>query len=131
MGPGVYDVDRADGITKTKVTTTVNMSSSPGRDVSFNRKQGSDVSPGQYDDRNYEFGSKSKGFTIGERREQRTETTLGPGAYDVDKADAVTKTKTMTTVRMGASSSPGQIETTTNKATTILAQQQHGSFTNV
>ena len=85
MGPGSYEPDRADNLTKTKVTTTVRMdNSSPSRGT-FGR-QGDDVGPGQYDDRNYEFGSKSKGFTIGEKRETRTMETMGPGSYDVDRA---------------------------------------------
>ena len=71
MGPGAYDAGRADAVTKTKTTTTINMGSSPARPASFAKIGGVDVAPGQYDDRNYEFGSKATGFTIGEKRETR------------------------------------------------------------
>ena len=104
MGPGAYDPDRADAVTKTR-TTTINMGSSPARG-SFIR-QGNDsanVGPGQYDDRNYEFGSKTKSFTIGEKRETHTVETMGPGSYDPDRAESLTKTKVTTTVRMDNSS---------------------------
>ena len=83
MGPGSYSPERADALTKTRtVTTTVNMSStSPGRN-SFARKADIDVAPGQYD-AGKSFGSDAKGFIIGERREQRIESTIGPGSYDI------------------------------------------------
>ena len=104
MGPGTYDPDRADGMTRTKVTSTVNMgSSSPARGT-FNRQGEPNVGPGQYDDRNYEFGSSSKGFIIGEKREQRTVESMGPGAYNPDRADGMTKTKVTSTVNMSSSS---------------------------
>jgi len=83
IGPGTYEADRADGITKTKVTTTVNMSSSAARPASMAKTGGSNVAPGQYDDRSHEFGSNAKGFTIGEKRETRVESTVGPGSYEV------------------------------------------------
>ena len=43
------------------------------------------VAPGQYDDRSYQIGSDSKGFTIGEKREFKVEESLGPGQYDIEK----------------------------------------------
>lgn len=67
-------------ITKTK-TTTYDMGSSPGRQEASRRAEGAEVGPGAYDN-NYKWGNDSKGFTIGERRETRTETTMGPGDYD-------------------------------------------------
>ena len=57
MGPGAYDPDRADAITKTKTTTAVNMGASPDRGSFMNRQSDANIGPGQYDDRNYEFGS--------------------------------------------------------------------------
>ena len=107
MGPGAYDPDKADHLTKTKVSTTVNMGASPDRGSYMNRKGDAEIGPGQYDDRNYEFGSKSKGFIIGEKREQRTVETMGPGAYDPSRADAMTKTKTTTTVNMSSAPARG------------------------
>lgn len=90
-------------MTKTRMTTAVNMDSSPARG-SFIRQGDSSVGPGQYDDRNYEFGSNTKSFTIGEKRTERVVESMGPGSYDPDLADNLTKTKVTTTVRMDNSS---------------------------
>ncbi len=85
---------RGQNVIKSKTTTTVNMSNSPGRSNTFARANDSNTSPGQYEDRSYKFGSNSKGFTIGEKRETRIESTAGPGSYDVDRATNLTKHKT-------------------------------------
>ena len=74
VGPGQYDLERADVLTKTKIAN-VNMGSSPARAV---RKNDTDVSPGQYEV-GKAFGSEAKSFRIGEKREQKIETTVGPG----------------------------------------------------
>jgi len=96
-------------MTKTKTTTTINMSSSPGRPSTFAMNTDVNVSPGQYDDRNYQFGSNAKGFTIGEKRETKVSDGIGPGAYNPERAESMTKTKTTTTINM--SSSPGRPST--------------------
>ena len=82
MGPGAYNPERAEAMTKTKTSTTVNMSSSPGRPSTFANSNGYDVAPGQYEDRSYQFGNNAKGFTIGEKRETRVTDSLGPGSYN-------------------------------------------------
>ena len=65
-----------------------------------------DVAPGDYDDHTYEMGHESKGFTIGEKRQEWiVETSMGPGAYDPSKADHLTMT-TVKGIRMD--SSPGR-----------------------
>ncbi len=46
MGPGYYNAERGDSQTKSKVTTTVNMGSSPPRNNTFARASGYDVAPG-------------------------------------------------------------------------------------
>ena len=92
MGPGSYDPDLADGQTKPK-TPNINMGSSPSRPQSFAKSGDVDVAPGQYDD-GRRFNSDVKGFKIAEKREQRQVETMGPGAYDPDKADGQTKPKT-------------------------------------
>ena len=101
MGPGTYDPDRADGQTKPKMPN-INMGSSPSRG-SFIKKDEANLGPGQYDDRNYEFGQQTKSFTIGEKRTERVVETMGPGTYDPDRADGVTKTKTTATINMASS----------------------------
>ena len=61
------------------------MGSTPSRPESF-AKGGVNVAPGQYDD-GREFGKDVKSFTIPEKRETRIPETMGPGAYDPDRAD--------------------------------------------
>ena len=50
------------------------------------------------------FNSNVKGFKIAEKRETRTIETMGPGAYDPDAADRLTKPK-MPNITMGATPS--------------------------
>jgi hypothetical protein len=83
--------------------TNINMGSSPSRPMSFARGGDVNVAPGQYDD-GQRFNSNVKSFKIGEKREERMTRTLGPGAYDHEKSDAVTKSK-MPNVTMGGSPS--------------------------
>ena len=68
MGPGAYDHEKADAVTKTKIVN-INMGSSPSRPTSFARKD-VDVAPGQYDD-GIRFNSNVKSFKIGEKREEK------------------------------------------------------------
>ena len=105
MGPGAYDPDRADGQTKPK-TPNINLGSSPSRPQSFAKSGDVDVAPGQYDD-GRRFNSDVKGFKIAEKREQRQVETMGPGAYDPDRADGQTKPKTPN-INLGSSPSRPQ-----------------------
>ena len=50
------------------------------------------AAPGQYDD-GVRFNTGVKSFTIGEKREQRIPVTAGPGEYQHEKAENLTKTK--------------------------------------
>jgi len=102
LGPGAYSPERADAMTKSKIVN-FNMGSSPSRPMSFARGGDVDVAPGQYDD-GQRFNSNAKSFKIGEKREERITKTLGPGEYDHEKADAMTKTK-LVNVNMGSSPS--------------------------
>ena len=102
MGPGAYDPEKADAITKSK-TPNINMGSSPSRPKSFAKEGDIDVAPGQYDD-GKRWNSNVKSMTIGQKRETRAERTAGPGEYDHEKADAVTKSK-MPNITMGSSPS--------------------------
>jgi len=105
MGPGAYSPERADAVTKTK-TVNINMGSSPSRPSTFARGGDVNVAPGQYDD-GKNFGSDTKSFRIGEKRETRIQETMGPGSYNPERAEAMTKTK-ITTVNMASSPSrPG------------------------
>ena len=63
------------------------MGSSPARPE---RKQDTDVAPGQYDD-GIRFNSNVKSFKIGEKRAEKVKEGMGPGAYDPDRADTITK----------------------------------------
>jgi len=62
------------------------MGSSPSRPASFAKPGDNDVAPGQYDD-GKRFGDDAKTFTIPEKREHRIPETMGPGAYDPDRAN--------------------------------------------
>ena len=58
------------------------------------------MAPGQYDHEK-KFGSETKSFRIGEKREKPIEKTAGPGEYETNKADGVTKPK-MPNINMGS-----------------------------
>ena len=103
MGPGQYDPDRVDGVTKPKIAN-INLGSSPSRG-SFIRKDEANLGPGQYDDGSKEFGRETKTFTIGEKRTERMVETMGPGQYQPERADALTKSKVKT---VNISSSPAR-----------------------
>ena len=61
------------------------------------------VGPGQYDD-GIRFNSNVKSFTIGEKRAEKVVESMGPGTYNPDVADGVTKPK-VPNVNMGSSPS--------------------------
>ena len=62
------------------------MGSSPSRPGTFAKQEDYSVAPGQYDD-GKRFNSNVKSFTIGEKRETKITQSMGPGSYDVDRAD--------------------------------------------
>ena len=97
MGPGNYDIERGDAVTRVR-TTHITMGTSPTR-RSINRDENTGVGPGQYDD-GKGFGMDTKTFTIGEKRVEKTIETMGPGAYSPERADDLTKTK-MVNIHMG------------------------------
>ena len=100
MGPGAYEPDRADGVTKPKMPN-INMGGSPARPVSFAKGGDVDVAPGQYDD-GKRFNDNVKSFKIGEKRPEKPREGMGPGAYEPDRADTLTKTK-IANIDMGGS----------------------------
>ena len=102
LGPGEYDYEKSDAMTKPKLVN-VNMGSSPSRPASFARGGDANVAPGQYDD-GQRFNSNVKAFKIGEKRPERTIEGLGPGTYSPERADAMTKCKTVN-VNMGSTPS--------------------------
>ena len=85
MGPGSYNPDLADKQTKPKMKN-VDLGKSPSRPASFAKGGDVNVAPGQY---NHErsFGQDVKSHKIRERRPERQQEGMGPGAYDPDKAD--------------------------------------------
>ena len=64
MGPGTYEPQRADALTKSKIVN-IDMGKSPSRPVA--NSGDIDVAPGQYDD-GVRWNSNSKSFTIGQKR---------------------------------------------------------------
>ena len=57
-----------------------------------NSNQDNIMGPGSYEVGN-SFGSNSKGFTIGVKRQSRQEHSPGPGEYEVERSDSQTKTR--------------------------------------
>ena len=70
MGPGAYDPEKADTMTRPK-SPTVNLGSSPSRPETLAKDpEGRHLAPGTYDDNSYKFGKNVKpSFKIGERRD--------------------------------------------------------------
>ena len=50
------------------------------------------VAPGQYDD-GQRFNSNVKSFKIGEKRQEKPREGMGPGAYEPERSEALTKPK--------------------------------------
>ena len=92
-GPGEYNHERAENLTKTR-THNIDMGKSPSRPSTL-AVAGHEhaAAPGQYDD-GIRFNSGIKPFTIGEKREKPIPKTAGPGEYNHEKAEALTKTRT-------------------------------------
>ena len=83
------------------------MGSSPSRGEIVS-KYLTTVGPGAY---TYQksFGEETTSVKIGERQKEKiVESTAGPGDYDADRVDAVTKTK-MVNIHMGSSPSRAEI----------------------
>ena len=59
------------------------------------------VAPGQYDD-GMRFNSNVKSFKIGEKRPEKPSEGMGPGAYEIEIAENLTKTRTVN-INMGGS----------------------------
>ena len=105
VGPGYYDIQKGDAITRVR-TTNINMGTAKSRAPLVTTT--TDTGPGQYNE-SKQFGSDVKSFKIGQRLDDKiVETTAGPGDYDADRADAVTKTKNAN-VTMGTSPSRAPI----------------------
>ena len=72
-------------MTKSK-TPNINLGSSPSRPGTFAKSGDIDVAPGQYN-ADKQFGMDAKSFRIGVKRPEKQRESMGPGAYDPDKAD--------------------------------------------
>ena len=93
MGPGEYNAERADSLTKAKAPN-IDLGKSPSRPTTFAR-DGTEfhTAPGQYDD-GKRWNTGVKGFKIGEKREKPIKKTAGPGEYSPERAETLTKAKT-------------------------------------
>ena len=82
----------AEKLTKAKAPS-IDLGKSPSRPVS-NAVAGSEFqgAPGQYDD-GIRFNSGVKPFTIAQKREKAIPRTAGPGEYDHERADSMTKVR--------------------------------------
>ena len=82
-GPGTYDLDRAEKVTKCRTKSAlIGKTSRPNNFRKDN--EGSGLGPGTYRgaETNKQFGSDTKKMTIGAKREKRIEPTAGPGEYN-------------------------------------------------
>ena len=104
-GPGTYDPTLAEKLTKAKMPN-IDMGASPARPHSFAKGGDIDVAPGQYDD-GKRFNSGVKGFKIGEKRDSPIRETAGPGTYNPDIAERLTKNK-VANIDMGSSAARPQ-----------------------
>ena len=102
MGPGAYDPDKADRMTKPKIKN-IDLGKSASRPKSFAKPEDVSVAPGQY---NHErpFGADVKSHKIREKRPEKQREGMGPGAYNPEKADGQIKAK-MPNINMGSSPS--------------------------
>ncbi len=98
-GPGHYDAERSLSVTKERVRSQA-FSKTMARPKTL-AIENNDAAPGQYDD-GKRFNSDVKSFRIGEKREEKIVKTMGPGAYDHERADSLTKSK-MPNINMGGS----------------------------
>ena len=64
-----------------------------GRKSVIASQEDSSQGPGSYDVKGYSFGSNTKSFTIGKKRESRAEHSPGPGDYEVSRSDSQTKSR--------------------------------------
>ena len=106
MGPGAYSPERAETITKTRMAN-VTMGSSPSR-ATFVQKD-SAIGPGHYN----EVKQTTKSFIIGEKRPEKIQSSMGPGAYSPERAETITKTRNAN-VNFGSSPSRQPIHHRTN-----------------
>ena len=114
VGPGAYDTDSAINITRVRVTNIDMGKSKIGRG-NFLKTSENKVGPGQYDEIE-KFGKDVKSFKIGERREEKSVETPGPGAHSPDKADEITRVKT-TNITMGTS--PARVDLVSKTVNTV------------
>lgn len=91
-GPGTYEPERAETVTKASPKKSV-FEKSPSRPKNF-APRGHDVTsgPGQYTD-NKKFGDDTKVFSFGARREPRRDDSPGPGTYSPERSENATKHK--------------------------------------
>ena len=91
VGPGHYSPERAESQTKPRIVSINLGSNSPNRPSSFAlAAQIETAGPGQYNSPK-KFGDDVRGFTIGEKRPEKLSDNVGPGHYNPERAECVTK----------------------------------------
>ena len=81
-------------MTRTRTDGTADMGGHTARNLTIVEMSELNLGPGQYEDRR-QFGEDVKSFKIGERRTEKVVESLGPGAYSPERADSITRTKTV------------------------------------
>jgi hypothetical protein len=93
-GPGAYDPDKADHVTRKQEITSVKIKPSHLPDFHSNNK----VGPGQYNPTNDNWKSPTAKFPHAERGRSITKNVPGPGQYDYDKTEEALKCEKKNTV---------------------------------
>ena len=122
MGPSDYSPERADSITRVQ-TMNITMGKSKIGRGNFLKTCDNMIGPGQYEDTKG-FGTDVKSIKIGERHEEKSVETPGPGTHSPDKADEITRVKT-TNITMG--SSPSRADFVSKTAATVGPGQYEDS----
>jgi len=85
-----YEPERDFSQTRNRSPAAIINKSAPARPKSLALNQA--AAPGQYDSHKA-FGAETKTMTIQRKREQRIETSAGPGQYEVDRSLSATKSR--------------------------------------
>ena len=90
-GPGHYEAQRSDSLTKTRSPQAIDFDRTTGRKEVSPLKDSS-AEPGNLE-RFYQYPKEVPNFTIGELRPEKPKDGPGPGVYNLD--DSMTKPRTM------------------------------------
>ena len=80
----------------------------PGRNAAIDSQADHGSAPGTYDVKGMSFGENTKSMTIGVKRESRVERSPGPGEYDANRSDSLTKSRPPQSVNFDKTTGRGE-----------------------